>query len=228
MAFDRKKFGEGCVQALPILAAFLAQGVPFGILANRAGFPTWAIVFMSFIVLAGSSQFMAVQLLMIGSDMTAIWVTTFLINLRHLLLSASLSSRLPRLRKRLLLYLAHTNTDETYAFNISKKDRWLDFSSMLGTNVVAHLSWVLGSLVGALLGSQLVSLEVLDGVLPVLFATLLAFLVTSWRSAFFALLASALTLALIHWTPGHNHFLIVTLLVPTIALFTGAHNDEHA
>ena len=91
---------------LPITTGIIPFGLTCGIMGRSAGFSTFEITFMSMIVFAGASQFMAIA--MIGSGITSWWTvvfTTFMVNLRHLLM-AYLSPYLLKLSRPLQYLLA--------------------------------------------------------------------------------------------------------------------------
>ena len=88
-------FAAGMKAGLPIAIGYLPIAITFGLLAKSAGLPNVISALMSFAVYAGASQFIAVQLFSLGTLPWEIILTTFIINLRHLLMSAAISQRLP-------------------------------------------------------------------------------------------------------------------------------------
>ncbi len=76
---------------LPILLGTSPFGLIYGILAMEAGLPVPVALAMSLIVFAGSSQFIAAQLFASGTPGIVIVVTTWIVNLRHMLYSASVA-----------------------------------------------------------------------------------------------------------------------------------------
>ncbi len=94
-------------------------GLIYGALALQAGIPPVAALAMSSIVLAGSAQFVGTQLFAAAAPGALIIVTTFVVNLRHVLYSASVAPYLSRLRLRWKVLLAYLLTDESYAMAIT-------------------------------------------------------------------------------------------------------------
>ena len=88
---ERKSTGAPVVQGLmaawPICLGYIPIGLAFGVLAQKAGLSVLEIGSMSIFVFAGSSQFIAVSMLSTGAGAASIIVTTFMVNLRHLLMS---------------------------------------------------------------------------------------------------------------------------------------------
>ena len=134
-------------------------GIIFGALAINAGLSVAATLGMSLFVFAGSSQFVAVGLVAQGAGILVIVVTTFVVNLRHALYSASLGPYLSTLPQRWLLPLGFWLTDETYAVVIQRYARRDDSLHKhwyhLGSSVAMYSNWLLCTVVGIVAGTQL-------------------------------------------------------------------------
>src|SRR5512136_1584816 len=115
MFSSRTEFLNGAKAELPILLGVLPFGMIYGVLALQAGLPPVLALAMSSIVFAGSSQFIGTQLMAQGAGGLVIVVTTFIVNLRHALYSASVAPYLGRLPLRWKMLLAYLLTDEAYA-----------------------------------------------------------------------------------------------------------------
>jgi predicted branched-subunit amino acid permease len=108
-------FRSGCRAAAPVVLGFLPIAVAYGVLARQAGISPLMTVLMSVMVFAGSSQFIGVSMIGSGASFGFIIMTTFLVNLRHMLMSASLSPYYQKFARRWLPILAFGLTDETFA-----------------------------------------------------------------------------------------------------------------
>jgi len=81
-------------------------------------------------------------------------VTTFLVNLRHVLMSSSIAYHIGKTKPAILWLLSAELTDESFAVGMSDvaeiegKPYYL-----LGMQITAHFSWVCGSVIGALCGT---------------------------------------------------------------------------
>lgn len=217
---QRHPFVSGVVMALPIFVGYTALGIPFGILGVNIGMPAWSLVLMSVFVLAGSAQFVAIQL--IGAGPASIIIAAFILNLRHLFMGMSLGSVLARTRLPFMVYLAHSITDESFGVNIVKVkgDEKLHPMSMFGTNLVAHVSWVAATLVGAWIGNRIpVQTEIAAAALPIMFVVLLALQLKAMKYAALAVLAAIATAILMWHMPGNWPFIIAAVVVPTLATF---------
>ena len=80
-------------------------------LAQKAGLSPFNTLLMSIIVYAGSAQLIAVGLISSGLTPLSIIITTFIVNLRHMLMSAALSPHLQSWRKPELAVFAYELTD---------------------------------------------------------------------------------------------------------------------
>src|SRR5262245_13673852 len=81
---------HGARDSLPILVGAAPFGLIFGTLAAPSGLSAGGALAMSLLVFAGSSQFIALTLLANGTGLAVLLLTTFIVNLRHALYSATL------------------------------------------------------------------------------------------------------------------------------------------
>ncbi len=116
----RGEFLAGVRAELPLVVGVVPFGLIYGVLAGDAGIPAEAAVAMSVIIFAGSAQFIAVQLLASAAPGGILLLTTLVVNLRHVLYSASLAPALRRLRPGWRWLLAYLLTDEAYAVVIRR------------------------------------------------------------------------------------------------------------
>ena len=146
---------NGLKAGLPVAIGYLPIALTFGLLARNSGLSFINTFLMSVMVFAGASQFVAVNLLALGTGIAEIVMTTFILNLRHLLMSASLSQKLVEsIPERWLFLLSFGITDETFSV-ASMKEEKLNDKFIFGLNLISYLAWVLGTVVGHLLGASL-------------------------------------------------------------------------
>ena len=163
----------------PFLMGYLPVGFAYGVLAQKAGLDLSMTVLMSVIVFAGSAQLITVGLFTAGAGPLTIIATTFVVNLRHLLMSAALSPYLGKWRPTALAALAAELTDESFAMHSSRfaggdTDPRLTFA----VNLIMHATWVVGSFAGAVAGTAVATRPLaLDYALPAMFIALLAAMV---------------------------------------------------
>jgi 4-azaleucine resistance transporter AzlC len=157
--------------SVPVLFGYLPLGVSFGFLMVNAGGAWHAAVMMSLVVYAGSAQYLAVGLLAAGLSLGEISVAVLLLNLRNLFYGLSF---LDRYRSSGLAwpYLVFGLSDETYAI-LSQQEQPNDGRFCLFLTAFNHSYWVVGTLVGAVLGTGLkASFAGLDFALTCMFVVL--------------------------------------------------------
>lgn len=131
------------------------MAITFGILGKTGGLSLAPVLAMSLAVFAGAAQFMALSLLIGGAAGGQIVVAVFLLNLRHLLFSANLSRKLPKLSAALSAGLAFGVTDEV--FSVASKEQTVSPRYLFGLELGAWSAWSGGTAVGFLAGNLLPS-----------------------------------------------------------------------
>lgn len=139
---------------IPIIIGFIPIAIAFGILSHKAGISALESVGFSLFVFAGASQFIAINLLIAGVGINEIIVTTFLINFRHVLFSASLSTKINSKMHKMIPLFAFGLTDEIFSI-ASLKRKQLSNEYILLLELTAYLSLAIGTLVGVFLGELL-------------------------------------------------------------------------
>jgi 4-azaleucine resistance transporter AzlC len=155
----RQEFLTGIRNTFPLLLGAFPFGLIYGALAVPAGLSVPAAMAMSAFVFAGSAQFIAVGLIAAQVPVAIIILTTFVVNLRHLLYSASLLPYLKNLPQRWRIPLAFWLTDETYAITMhhfqenpaSRNKHWFQ----LGSSIAMYLNWQFWTFVGVMLGERI-------------------------------------------------------------------------
>ena len=193
----RGEFRSGIRAELPLVLGAVPFGLIYGVLAREAGIPPSAAVAMSSIVFAGSAQFIGTQLFASGAPGALILLTTFVVNLRHLLYSASVAPFLRGLRPAWRWLLGYLLTDEAYAVTIahyqirSAADRHKHWF-FLGAGLTLWVGWQISTLFGVLLGAAIPAQWGLEFALPLIFIAITVPLLTDGPMR-----AAALTGALI-------------------------------
>lgn len=169
----RDQFWAGVRAELPILLGVAPFGMIFGAVAV-ASLPPVLAQAMSSVIFAGSAQFIAAELIGVGTPAFVLLATTFIVNLRHLLYSASLAPYVRSLPLRWRLSLAYLLTDEAYAVTIV---HYTDSQSppatrhwfFLGAGLALWTVWQLTTALGILLGARIPPGWSLDFALPLTF-----------------------------------------------------------
>jgi 4-azaleucine resistance transporter AzlC len=173
MSEVRKLFLSGVRTEIPLLIGVFPFGLIYGALAINAGLPPLAAQLMSSIVFAGSSQFVAAQLFHDGAPGFVIILTIAVVNLRHMLYSASLAPFLKNLSLRWKILLSYLLTDEAYAPSIInyEKDGIQPFSHwfVFGAGFALWFTWQMSTAIGIFLGAAIPEEWSLDFALPLTF-----------------------------------------------------------
>jgi 4-azaleucine resistance transporter AzlC len=204
----------GIRASLPLVPGVAAFSLVYGILARHAGLSLDATLAMSALVFAGAAQFTAVSMWTQASP-ALIVLTTFIINLRHLLMGASLAPHLRQESTTWKALLAFGTADETYALAISRYLRGDGSRAyFLGVSGTLYATWVGATLVGATVGGQVPDPTRwgIGLVFPLTFLGLLVPLLTS-RVTLAVAAASAITAVVTApWLPGKGNVLLASLL----------------
>jgi len=216
---------SGFLRSVPVMLGYFPIGFAFGILAVNAGLSILESSLMSLLVYAGSAQLIATSLLASQAGIAALTTTTFLVNLRHLLMSAALAPYLGHLTRRQLAFFSFELTDETFAVHStdSKKESNPPASRLFTTNIFSHVSWIGSTLLGAWTGSVLNNLEIwgLDYALPAMFIALLMLQLENGRRLFVAIFSLTLSTFLFWRLGSHWHVIISTVLAASLGLALG-------
>jgi len=149
-------FKSGAKDVVPTLFGYIGVGLAMGIVANTSHLSVLAVLLMSLIVYAGSAQFIIISMLLAGSPISAIVLSTFLINSRMILMSLSIARYFKKDSLLQNIALGSLLTDETFALSMNKlnqtqqklRPRWLH-----AANIIAYLVWAAATVVGCLLGN---------------------------------------------------------------------------
>jgi 4-azaleucine resistance transporter AzlC len=177
MKTSTQAFWAGVRAEFPLLIGVFPFGLIYGVLGLNAGLSNAAAQAMSAVVFAGSAQFVAVQLVHETTPGLIIALTIAIVNLRHLLYSASVAPYLQDLSPRWKSLLAYLLTDEAYAITITYYDRegqspvghWF----FLGAGLTLWVTWQVSTAAGVFLGATVPADWPLDFTLALTFIALL-------------------------------------------------------
>jgi 4-azaleucine resistance transporter AzlC len=196
----QQEFLSGLRDTLPLLLGALPFGLIYGAVAATSGLSFAAAIAMSAFVFAGSSQFIAIGLVAAQTPVAIIVLTTLIVNLRHMLYSATLLPYLKDLPQRWRIPLAFWLTDETFAVSVHRFQR-NDSSSckhwyQLGSSIAMYLNWQLWCFLGLVLGNRIPDAQSwgLDVAMPVTFIGMIIPFVKTLPVALCVLTAGAASL----------------------------------
>jgi 4-azaleucine resistance transporter AzlC len=222
------EFKEGAKAALPIVLGFIPVGVAFGVLARGVGLSAMEASAMSLIVFAGSSQFIAVDMLGGGAAAMPIILTTFLINLRHFLMSSTISAHFAQNSLAKTAVIAAELTDESFALAMSDTKK-IDGrpSYLFGMQTTSHIAWVTGTSAGAIFGSLVNSASYgLPFALPALFICLLVLQLKSRTHLVVMLIAGALSIGLKQLLPGNWNLVLAAVFASVSGMWLKEKDEE--
>lgn len=183
--------GDGFKRGLPIVLGYVPVSFAFGVLAVKNGFPPSLAIALSVFQFAGSGQFVTAGLCATGVGVLSVTVSVFVVNLRHLLMSASLALHLRPLTLWQKFLFGYEMTDETFGVHATafQKGWSLSLATLYSCNITAHSSWVLGTILGAYCGGLIQDVRPL-GLDYALTAMFIALLVPQCRSALHVLVGA--------------------------------------
>ena len=193
--------------------------IPFGLVAGvsaaSVGLTNFQAVALSALVFAGASQLAGLQLIASGAPVFVILLTTFFINLRFAMYSASLAPYLARLRVASRSALAYLMTDQAYALSVARFVREPEMPHKglyyLGFAAPIWCVWMVATAAGVIVGAQVPEGWSLEFAIPLIFMALIFPAITD-RASVAAALAASVTVVVMHALP-FNLSLIVAALV---------------
>lgn len=209
----RAEFVLGMRDQLPILLGVIPFGLIFGALAIENGLPADSVQGFSIFVFAGSAQFIAADLIGAGTPALVVILTIAVVNLRHMLYSATLAPALRPLAPLWRWVLSWLLTDEAFAtssVHFSHRPNPNMHWYLLGTGLTLWGSWQLSTAAGLLLGTALPASWNLDFALPLTFLALLIPLLID-RPTLLAAAAAGLTAMLLLSLPYRLGLLFAAL-----------------
>jgi 4-azaleucine resistance transporter AzlC len=177
MKENQKSFWAGVRAELPLLIGVAPFGMIYGVLALSAGLAPFPAQMMSSIVFAGSAQFITAQLVREAVPGLVIVLTIAVVNMRHMLYSASVAPYVRNLPMRWKMLLSYLLTDEAYAVTILNYEEGDSDPSghwfFLGAGLTLWVSWQISTAIGILLGTTMPESWPLDFALPITFIALI-------------------------------------------------------
>ncbi len=201
---------------MPFAVAGGLLALSFGVVAQNAGFTELAAIAMSAIVFAGSAQFAAIAILAQGGTVGAAVAAAALMNSRFLAMGAALGPSLPGRALRRAAQ-GQAVVDASWAL-AARGDGSFDRGLLFGSTAIQYVTWVGGTIAGALGGGVLGDPKALglDAIYPAFFLALLLTEARSGRALGVAALGALIALALVPFAPPG-----VPVLVASLAALAG-------
>ena len=174
----RAEFWAGVRGELPLILGVAPFGMAYGAYAIESGLSASLAAAMSVIVLGGASQFVATQMMAAGEAGALIVLVSGLVNLRHMLYSASLAPHVDHLPVRWRTLLAYLLTDEAYIVGIRRYDDAADPAPykhwfLLGAMVTLWVTWQITTAIGIVAGTAVPESWSLEFALPLTFIAII-------------------------------------------------------
>ncbi|MCL1865014.1 MAG: AzlC family ABC transporter permease [Spirochaetes bacterium] len=144
---------NGIYSGIPIFIGYFPIAITFGLLAKSVNISFFESFCFSALVFAGASQFVSINMYHAGIGAGEIILTVFLLNFRHFLMSATISSK-SSFKKILIPIISFGITDETFAV-AALKEGGISGSYIIGLNFTSYSGWVIGTVIGYIAGDFL-------------------------------------------------------------------------
>lgn len=225
-ATARSQFWLGVTMFIPVAISIASYGVVWGVLAGQKGLSVLEVLLMSGLVFAGSSQFVALDSWTPGAlPVVSIVVATAIVNLRMLLMSATLRPLVAGISRPRALAAMFFVSDEQWAMTMAQMRKGTgSVAFLLGTGALSWFSWVGSTLLGRMLGA-FIDDPVKYGLDFAFTATFIALLLGMWRGR----------ADLVPWLVGALAALLTASIVPgkwyiivggVVGSFAGAVADQ--
>jgi 4-azaleucine resistance transporter AzlC len=218
------EFLDGTQKGLPIALGYFPVSFTFGLMAVKGGIPPWIVILISMTNLTSAGQFAGTNLIIAGAGYIEITVTTFVINIRYMLMSLSLSQKLTQgISDTKRWIMSFGITDETFSVAaMQKKD--ITYSFMMGLEILPYIGWALGTAAGAVVCTLLP--ETLQNSMGIaLYAMFIALVIPAAKNSRAALIVATCAIfisSVIKWIPvfsfisGGWRIIIATVIACTI------------
>ncbi|WP_436375273.1 AzlC family ABC transporter permease [Cytobacillus sp. BC1816] len=148
------EYRKGVQSGISIAIGYAPIALTFGLLAKATGLSIGETALMSLLVFAGAAQYISLSLLSLGTGIFEIVLTTFIVNIRHFLMSTSLNETWDDEQAANKVILSFGITDETFSVAAVREEK-VTSGYMLGLISVSYASWVICSGLGHLIGASL-------------------------------------------------------------------------
>lgn len=149
------KFALGVKAGMSIAIGYFPIAMTFGLLAKTAGLSIVEATAMSMFVFAGASQFIAISLIVDAVNPLLIVMNTFVVNIRHFLMTASLNNKMSPEKSWIKSIYAFFITDESFSVLATREEEKVSTSFAFGVTLIAYSSWVLFTAIGHVIGANL-------------------------------------------------------------------------
>jgi predicted branched-subunit amino acid permease len=176
----RSAYLRGVRAALPFIIVVAPFGLLFGVVGTEAGLNIAQVMGFTVLVIAGASQFTALQLMSDNAPTLIVVASALAVNLRMAMYSASLAPHLGKAPLWQRALIAYMNVDQTYAMAHADYEARPEQSLaekvafFFGTSSPIIPIWVIATWVGIVVGEAIPPALGLDFAVPITFLALIA------------------------------------------------------
>ena len=202
---------SGCVANLPVAASVAAYGSVLGVLTAQKNIGLLTLLMMNLSIFAGSAQFVMVEMWIPPLPILEIALAVMVINMRYLLIGASLNPIFSGKSLRHKFLMMHLVADENWAVTIAAHRKGGATTYFLfGGGLCLLSAWCAGTLSGHLLGTAIQNPEAL-ALDFAFFAIFTALTISLWQGKKDALpwtTAVMLSVAAAEYLPGKWYIVV--------------------
>jgi predicted branched-subunit amino acid permease len=219
----KSAYWAGVRDGVPFIFVAAPFALLFGVIATDAGLTVGQAMGFSILVIAGASQFAAVQMITENAGIAFVLLAALAVNLRMAMYSASLVPYLgsaPMWQRALISYL---NFDQTYITSIARYEARPEMTVserviyFFGVASPITPLWVIMTLVGVLAGTAIPDAWALDFIMPIMFLAMVAPMLKSVAHIAAAMVSIIVALLLVDMPSGTG-----LLVAAGVAMLTGA------
>ncbi|SHE31482.1 4-azaleucine resistance probable transporter AzlC [Marinitoga hydrogenitolerans DSM 16785] len=211
-----KEFIRGLKDGIPISVGYITIAIAFGILVKTYNYPSYVGWLMSLTVFAGASQFVAIEILK-NASIFEIIITTFFLNLRHILMSSTIATKAEK--NKYIYFLSFGITDETFSIAYFNNKNKISFNYLFGLILISYLGWNLGTVIGLLFSSTFNS-NLKNSMSISLYAMFLSILIPNIKKSYYEFLSVIISIIIYiiirNYLPKYFSIIIVSIVISFI------------
>ena len=203
-------------RSIPVMYGYLFLGITFGIMLREVGHGViWAFL-SSLFIYAGSGQFLMCEFIADSAPLFTCSIMTILLNSRHIFYGLSFLTRFNSLGKLKWINILEL-TDETYSVLCFTEKDSVHPLTMLFISIFDHSYWIIGSVIGSLIGSLPFDFSGVDFSMTALFVVLF---VEQWKSSGYKLPAITGFISSVFFllVLGPDNFIFPSLVLSSVVL----------
>jgi 4-azaleucine resistance transporter AzlC len=153
----RHELWRGVIEISPLAVGVVIYGLAFGLLAAQASLTGLQVGVMGSIVFAGGSQIVAVERLVAGAGAIAALIAGIALNLRLLLVTASIRDIYAGRPLWQVMLGAHLASDENWALLLAQraKGRDVGYWYLVGGGLCLLVAWCVATVTGVLFATAI-------------------------------------------------------------------------